>query len=99
MLGLGVVFSFVNVVFLGAGAKVWNPVALWAGLITAAMIIPVFCFRHYIQDGGKFPAEMFEDLHVGTERAMAERKAGVLPYLALVAGVAVLLLSNWFFTI
>lgn len=99
VLGLGVLFSFVNVVFLGAGAKVWNPVALWAGLITAAMIIPVFCFRHYVQDGGKFPAEMFEDLHVGTERAMAERKAGVLPYLALVAGVAVLLLSNWFFTI
>ena len=47
---------------MGAGAKVWNPMALWAGLIVAALIIPVFCFRHYVQDGGKFPAHMLEDL-------------------------------------
>ena len=47
---------------MGAGAKVWNPMALWAGLITAALIIPVFLFRHYIQDKGKFPAHMLEDL-------------------------------------
>ena len=54
ILVLGGVFAFVNVIFMGAGAKVWNPVALWAGLITAALIIPVFCYRHYVQDGGKF---------------------------------------------
>lgn len=97
LLVLGTVFAFVNVIFLGAGAKVWNPIALWAGLITAAMIIPVFCYRHYVQDKGKFPTAMFEDLHIGTERAMAERRAGVLPYVTLAAGVAVLLLANWFF--
>lgn len=97
VLVIGGVLSFVNVIFMGAGAKVWNPIALWAGLATAAFIIPVFCYRHYVQDGGKFPAEMFEDLHVGTEGAMARRKAGALPYLTLVAGVAVLLLANWFF--
>ena len=49
---------------MGAGAKVWNPMALWAGLITAALIIPVFCFRHYIQDKGKFPDHMLEDLNL-----------------------------------
>ena len=97
VLVLGGTFAFVNVVFMGAGAKVWNPMALWAGLATAAFIIPVFCYRHYIQDGGKFPAAMFEDLHVGTEGAMAQRKAGMLPYLTLVAGVVVLLIANWFF--
>ncbi|AWN43571.1 APC family permease [Methylobacterium durans] len=99
LLALGSIFAFVNLIFLGAGAKVWNPIALWAGLITAALIIPVFCYRHYIQDGGRFPAAMFEDLHVGTERAMAERRAGLLPYLALIAGVAVLLSANWFFAL
>ncbi len=36
--------------------------AVWAGLITAALIIPVFCYRHYIQDGGKFPDHMMADL-------------------------------------
>ena len=62
LLGLGAIFAFVNAMFMGAGAKVWNPMALWAGLITAALIIPVFCFRHYIQDGGKFPEHMLADL-------------------------------------
>ena len=99
VLVLGGVFAFVNVVFMGAGAKVWNPVALWAGLITAALILPVFLFRHYVQDGGKFPHETFEDLHVGPDGARSAKRAGMLPYLTLVAGVAVLLISNWFFTL
>lgn len=97
ILVLGGVFAFVNVIFMGAGAKVWNPIALWAGLITAALIIPVFCYRHYVQDGGKFPAAMYEDLHVGPEGMVSRRRAGILPYLTLAAGVVVLLLSNWFF--
>ncbi|GBU19431.1 MULTISPECIES: APC family permease [Methylobacterium] len=97
VLVLGGVFAFVNVVFMGAGAKVWNPIALWAGLVTAALIIPVFLFRHYVQDGGKFPHETFEDLHVGPEGARSAKRAGMLPYLTLVAGVVVLLVSNWIF--
>src|SRR5579883_144835 len=49
---LGAIFGFVNAIFMGAGAKVWNPAALWAGLLAASLIVPVFVFRHYIQDGG-----------------------------------------------
>jgi hypothetical protein len=72
--------------------------ALWAGLITAALIIPVFCFRHYIQDKGKFPDHMLADLGMSSSD-LAVKKAGMLPYLTLVAGVAVMLLANWFFVI
>ena len=98
VLGIGAILSFVNVVFMGAGAKTWNPLALWAGLITAALIIPVFCFRHYVQDGGRFPDHMLDDL--GMKQAdLKTRKAGVLPYVTLVGGVVVLLLANWFFTL
>ncbi|MVA82451.1 amino acid permease [Agrobacterium vitis] len=97
LLTLGGVFAFVNAVFMGAGAKVWNPMALWAGIITAALIIPVFFYRHYIQDRGQFPAEMLEDLGVKPGDLM-ERKAGILPYLTLAAGVGVVFLSNWFFS-
>ena len=43
LLVLGAMFAFVNAVFMGAGAKVWNPMALWAGAIAASLIIPVFC--------------------------------------------------------
>lgn len=96
LLGLGVVFAFVNAVFLGAGAKVWNPMALWAGLIAASLIVPVFIFRHYIQDKGKFPEHMLADLGL-TQADLGKRRAGILPYLALVLGVAVMLAANWFF--
>lgn len=97
ILAAGTVLSFVNLVFMGAGAKVWNPIALWAGLIAAALIIPVFCFRHYVQDGGKFPARMMEDLGL-KEGDLGHKKAGMLPYVVLVAGIAVVLISNWIFT-
>ncbi|GLK78393.1 APC family permease [Methylopila turkensis] len=94
IIALGAVFAFVNAVFMGAGAKVWNPNALWAGLITAALIIPVFFFRHYVQDKGKFPAQMLEDLQIGDAGGAMPKKAGALPYLTLAAGVAVVLIAN-----
>ncbi len=96
LLALGTLFAFVNAMFMGAGAKVWNPMALWAGLFASALIIPVFLFRHYVQDKGQFPAHMLEDLNLSAND-MGTRKAGILPYLTLVAGLAVVLLSNWFF--
>jgi amino acid transporter len=98
LLTLGSVFAFVNAMFMGAGAKTWNPDALWAGLGFAALIIPVFCFRHYLQDGGKFPDNMLDDLHVGGSGDVTTKRAGFLPYLTLVAGIAVVLISNWIFT-
>jgi amino acid transporter len=97
ILAAGTILSFVNVIFMGAGAKVWNAHALWWGLFAAALIIPVFCFRHYVQDGGKFPARMLEDLGVRDEHGLGEKRAGVLPYVTLAAGVVVMLLANYIF--
>ncbi|GLS18354.1 amino acid permease [Labrys miyagiensis] len=97
IIALGAIFAYVNAVFMGAGAKVWNPQALWAGLIFAALIIPVFCFRHFIQDGGKFPDHMLDDLGLKASDLQV-KKAGMLPYLTLVAGILVVLLANWYFT-
>ncbi len=98
LITIGALFAYVNAIFMGAGAKVWNPMALWAGLFTAALIIPVFCFRHFIQDGGKFPEHMLEDLGM-QQSDLTVKKAGILPYLTLVAGLAVVLLANWFFVL
>jgi amino acid transporter len=99
LIGLNTVLAFVNALFLGAGAKVWGyENALWAGLIFASLIVPVFWFRHYVQDGGKFPKEAYEDLGLAYGE-MGERKAGVLPYLALLLGAAVVLWANWFFVL
>ncbi len=96
IIAVGTLLAFVNAVFMGAGAKVWNPIALWAGLFTASLIVPVFVFRHYIQDKGVFPAHMLEDLGLD-KKDLSRRKAGILPYLTLVAGLLVVLASNWFF--
>lgn len=97
LIGVNTCLAFVNALFLGAGAKVWGySNALVSGAIFAALILPVFWFRHYVQDGGKFPKEAYEDLGLA-EGDLGERKAGMLPYIALIAGVAVVLWANWFF--
>lgn len=99
IIAIGTFLAFVNAVFMGAGAKVWNPVALWFGLGIAALIIPVFAYRHYVQDKGQFPERMLADLGVKDSRDLGEKRAGVLPYLTLVAGIAIVLVSNWIFTL
>ncbi len=99
LIGVNTGLAFVNALFLGAGAKVWGyENALWSGLVFAAFIFPVFWYRHYIVDGGKFPKEAYDDLGL-KEGDLGERKAGMLPYLALVAGAAVVLWANWFFVL
>ncbi|GLS88226.1 permease [Cypionkella aquatica] len=100
LLGVNTVLAFVNALFLGAGAKVWGyENALWSGLVFAALIIPVFCYRHYVQDKGHFPKEAMEDLGLSDHGDLGPRKAGMLPYLTLLAGAAVVLWSNWFFVL
>ena len=99
LIGLNTVLAFVNALFLGAGAKVWGyENALWSGLIFASFIFPVFWYRHYVVDGGKFPKEAYDDLGLPYGE-LGERKAGFLPYLALIAGAAVVLWANWFFVL
>jgi hypothetical protein len=92
ILGLGGIFAFVNAMFMGAGAEVWNPNALLFGFIAMALIIPVFAFRHYVQDKGQFPPQMLADLGLKAGD-LGQKKAGVLPYLALAGGVAVVVIS------
>ena len=83
LLALGGVFGFVNMVWMGAGADVWGAGTLRNGLLAVLVILPVFAFRHYVQDKGQFPVS-----HGGAVQTAVPR-AGMLPYLAL-AGCAVL---------
>jgi amino acid transporter len=99
LIGLNTVLAFVNALFLGAGAKVWGyENALWSGLVFAALIFPVFWYRHYVVDKGKFPKEAYDDLGLPYGE-LGERKAGMLPYLALILGAGVVLWANWFFVL
>ncbi len=97
LVGVNALLGFVNLVLMGAGAKVWgNPNALWYGLAFAALIIPVFLFRHYVQDRGRFPDHMLEDLNLKSQD-LGARKAGVLPYLTLLLAAGVVIASNYYF--
>ncbi len=97
LVGFNALLGFVNLVFMGAGAKVWgNPNVLWYGLGFAALIIPVFFFRHYIQDKGKFPAEMLTELNLQGQD-LGERKAGILPYITLILAAMVVVTSHYYF--
>ncbi len=95
LLGAGAVLSFVNMALLGAGADIWGAGTLLTGVVCAALIFPVFIYRHFIQDRGVFPAAMAEDLHLVREPGVRSR-AGRLPLATLAGGVAVVLLSHHF---
>ena len=97
MLWIGGGLSFVNATLLGAGANVWGEGTLRSAMIAIALILPVFAYRHYVTDKGKFPEKMLEDLKVGGNPDLSVRKAGILPYLTLAAGVAVVIISNQIF--
>jgi len=86
LLAVGVVLAFVNAFLLGAGADVWGTGTLTSGIVAIALIIPVFIYRHYIQDKGQFPPDMLADLSPDG-RSIGAPKAGLLPYVTLAAGI------------
>lgn len=96
LVGIGGVMAFVNAFFLGFGSYVWGPNAIWLGLVGVASVFPFFIYRHYIQDKGKFPDTLLGQ--AADQANVARKRAGVLPYLALAGGAAVvafgLLLAN-----
>ncbi|GLY66384.1 APC family permease [Amycolatopsis taiwanensis] len=86
----GTVLAFVNALLLGWGSSVWGPGALWTGLVAAALVVPVFAYRHFVRDKGVFPPSMYEQ----TGGSVPVRKAGMRPYLTLAGGVAMVALGQ-----
>lgn len=94
LLATGAAFGFVNMVWMGAGADVWGEGTLRNGLLAVLLIIPVFAFRHYIQDKGKFPVSEGNADDPFEVQAVAP-KAGMLPYIALLAAALTVGLSAY----
>ncbi|NML17870.1 APC family permease [Azohydromonas caseinilytica] len=84
LLALGALCGFIDLAFVGAGANFQGEHTLRNGLVAALLIVPVFAFRHYVQDKGRFPGSMRRDM------ALPRARAGMLPYLALAGGALVL---------
>ena len=79
ILGIGVVLAFVNLALMGLGADIYGAGTLTAGLVFASLIIPVFLYRHYVQDKGQFPDAMIEDMHLNDQLPSGGKRAGMLP--------------------
>jgi len=93
ILAAGTVLSFVNLAFMGFGADVYGTGTLTTGLAFAALIVPVFVYRHFVQDKGVFPPDMAQDLDmVDGERIV--KRAGIWPYVVLVLGIVVVAVSH-----
>jgi amino acid transporter len=91
LLAAGSLFGFFNLAFMGIGADLWGRHTLRNGLIFAAFIVPIFIYRHYVQDKGNFPGSLArESLSPSGERL--QRRAGYWPYIAIAVGCAVV----WF---
>lgn len=95
LIAAGGVLAFLNALLLGWGADVWGPGTLWTGLLAAALIVPVFVYRHYVRDKGIFPPSMYEFAGDGFRReARATRRAGALPFVALAGGAVMVTLGQ-----
>jgi len=93
ILAAGTVLSFVNLAFMGFGADSYGAGTLTAGLAFVALIVPIFVFRHYVQDKGRFPAEMAEDLEMHNGEVLT-RRAGIWPYLVLALGIGIVWVTH-----
>jgi len=93
LLAVGGVLAFVNAILLGAGSGVWGANTLLVSVIFAALILPVFWFRHYVQDKGKFPVREQAELE---KEQKVQLRAGMLPWVAIAVGVFLVIVANYF---
>jgi hypothetical protein len=95
LLATGGVLGYVNLFIIGMGADIWGPGTLLSGLVLAAMIVPVFWWRHYVVDKGIFPRSMRDDMYLTVaDDPLPGRSAGFLPYMALAGGVIVVAVGH-----
>lgn len=94
LLALGAILGYVNLAMMGMGADTWGAGTLKTGLIFASLIVPVFIYRHFVQDKGVFPRAMLEDMHIAADEGGVTNRAGILPYVALIGGAVVVYIAH-----
>lgn len=90
----GVILAYFNLVIMGMGADIWGEGTLLAGLFFTSLIVPIFIYRHFIQDKGVFPSQMLEDMMIGSGFVARSKYLSLLPYLALLVGVVLVWYTN-----
>ncbi|MFN8205239.1 MAG: APC family permease [Solirubrobacteraceae bacterium] len=93
----GVCFAYFNMFLLGAGADSWGNGTLITGWIVALIAVPIFLYRHYVTDKGRYPAAMFQDLVPPGQASLTATRSGVLPYIAIAGGLAAMFIGYFTF--
>ena len=91
---IGTILSYFNMVLMGMGANVWGKGTLMSGILLALLVIPIFIWRHYVVDKGIFPKAMREDMSLDENGGDIICRAGILPYLVLLAGILIVFFSS-----
>ncbi|KVD87242.1 amino acid permease [Burkholderia sp. ABCPW 14] len=94
LLVLGSICGYANLVYVGAGADLQGAGTLRNGLIAMLLIVPVFVYRHYWQDRGRFPAQMQRDMELVVPPRSAWLNA--VPYAALAAAALTIWIAYYF---
>ncbi|AOK50493.1 amino acid permease [Burkholderia sp. MSMB617WGS] len=94
LLVLGSICGYANLVYVGAGADLQGAGTLRNGLIAMLLIVPVFVYRHYWQDRGRFPTQMQRDMELVVPARRTWLNAA--PYAALAAAVLTIGMSYYF---
>jgi amino acid transporter len=93
LLGIGAALGFFDMFLVGMGANSYgNGVLLW-GFVTVFAIVPIFLYRHYIVDKGKFPADFSADIQPGGPVTTVNFRAGKLVYLSVAAAALAVFLG------
>jgi amino acid transporter len=90
----GALCGYLDLAFIGAGADLQGVGTMRNGLIAMLLIVPVFFYRHFWQDRGRFPARMTQDMELEGEVGVGGWRR-VLPYGALVLGAFVVWFSHY----
>ncbi|AOK31538.1 MULTISPECIES: APC family permease [Burkholderia] len=93
LLVLGAVCGYANLVYVGVGADLQGKGTLRNGLIAMLLIVPVFVYRHYWQDRGRFPEQMARDISLTISQR--SRWFNIAPYAALVGAVLTIGISYY----
>ncbi len=96
LIAAGGFLAYVNMVLLGAGANVWGEGTLRLATFAIALVIPIYLYRHYAVDQHHL---IKNDSSSASRNQARKRRAGVKPYIALAAGIAIVIGANWYFQI
>jgi amino acid transporter len=88
LLAAGAVCGFLDMFLIGVGANSYGAGVLSGGFGVIFLSVPIFLYRHYVTDKGKFPADFTADIQPGGPVSTVTFRAGYLPYLAVAGAVA-----------